>query len=61
MRYHFRLADHYLILSEAEKKSDNVKEFKEYMNILSTKHIDFHKTPPSPADKVIELLKEAKS
>ncbi len=58
-RYHFRLADHLTIVAESIKHSDSdTVKLKEIMDLMGVNHIDFGKSPETPMQNIVELIKE---
>jgi predicted PurR-regulated permease PerM len=58
-RYHFRLADHLTIVAESFKYADSdTDKLKDILNVISIDHIDFGKSPTTPMENIIELIKD---
>lgn len=57
MRYHFKVADHYEVVSEAIKiAQDDIDKLKSVISLISVGHIDFGKTPHSPVETIAEIV-----
>lgn len=59
-KYNFRMADHLDATAEAfeiAKLDDNL--LSKALDMLAAQYIGFAKTPPSPSDKGIEIVREA--
>jgi hypothetical protein len=57
--YHLKLADHLVISAEALEACENyLDKLKVLMGVISTNYIDFGKVPSTPAEKILDVVKE---
>ncbi len=59
-RYHFRVADHLESVADSiELAKGELENMEKIFNILSSKHIEFGKSPSSAHENITEIIKES--